>query len=63
MGRLASIGTPADIFEQVEQIKAEGLDVPAHNEIVHELANRLQVPLYPKGSRDLGRTRLPPYVA
>ncbi|MGI6326292.1 MAG: energy-coupling factor transporter ATPase [Saccharofermentanales bacterium] len=47
-GQLASIGTPADIFEQVEQIKAEGLDVPAHNEIVHELANRLQVSLFPK---------------
>ncbi|MGI6333082.1 MAG: energy-coupling factor transporter ATPase [Saccharofermentanales bacterium] len=47
-GRLVSIGTPADIFEQIEQIKAEGLDVPAHNEIVYELANRLQIPLYPK---------------
>ena len=47
-GRLVTTGTPADVFEKVSLIKQEGLDVPVHNEIVHELANRLQVALNPK---------------
>lgn len=47
-GRLVMTGSPADVFEKVSLIKKEGLDVPAHNEIVHELANRLQIPLLPK---------------
>lgn len=37
-GRPILEGTPAEIFDQPERIKAEGLDVPAHIEIAHRVA-------------------------
>lgn len=46
-GRLVATGTPAEVFDKVSLIKREGLDVPAHNEITHELAESLQIPLLP----------------
>ena len=44
-GRVVISGTPAEVFEKVSLIKSEGLDVPAHNEIAHLLAEQLQIPL------------------
>ncbi len=40
-GRVVAHGTPADVFEAVAEIRAEGLDVPAHMEIAHRLAESL----------------------
>jgi len=40
-GRVVAHGTPADVFEAVAEIRAEGLDVPAHMEIAHRVAECL----------------------
>ncbi|MDN5313790.1 MAG: energy-coupling factor transport system ATP-binding protein [Clostridiales bacterium] len=37
-GKIIMTGSPAEIFEQVDQIKSLGLDVPVHMEITWELA-------------------------
>jgi len=47
-GRLVASGTPAEVFDKVNLIKREGLDVPVHNEIAHEMAECLQIPLQPQ---------------
>ena len=44
-GRVVAQGTPAEVFEAVDAIRAEGLDVPAHMEIAHRISERLGVPL------------------
>lgn len=44
-GQIVLSGTPAEVFAKVALIKREGLDVPAHNEIAHLLAEQLQIPL------------------
>ncbi len=46
-GRLVATGTPAEVFDKVSLIKREGLDVPVHSDIAHELSERLQIPLRP----------------
>lgn len=46
-GHLVAAGAPAEIFDRVELIKREGLDVPTHNEITHELARLLGQKLAP----------------
>ncbi len=46
-GKAILEGTPAEIFDHPEQIRAEGLDVPAHIEIAHQLAQMAGVPLRP----------------
>ena len=40
-------GTPAEIFDVPERIKAEGLDVPAHVDIAHQVSAWTGVPLNP----------------
>ncbi len=40
-------GTPAEIFDHPEQIRAEGLDVPVHIEIAHRVAHICKVSLRP----------------
>lgn len=47
-GRLVASGTPAEVFDKVSLIKREGLDVPVHNEIAHEMSESLQIPLLPQ---------------
>ena len=44
-GRIVAQGTPSDVFEAVDAIRAEGLDVPAHMEIAHRVSIILDVPL------------------
>jgi energy-coupling factor transporter ATPase len=44
-GRIVARGTPSDVFEAVEAIRSEGLDVPAHMEIAHRVSLQLGVPL------------------
>ena len=46
-GHVVATGAPAEIFDQVELIKREGLDVPTHNEITHELSSLLGQHLAP----------------
>ena len=43
-GRIAAAGTPADIFAQVEQMDAWGLDVPQMARLAQLLARRTQKP-------------------
>lgn len=38
-GHISLEGTPADVFDRVEQIRAEGLAIPTHIEIAHHIAN------------------------
>ena len=51
-GNIVSSGTPTEVFADVDLIKQEGLDVPIHNEITHELARRLELPLLPNEATD-----------
>ncbi|MDD2534023.1 MAG: energy-coupling factor transporter ATPase [Eubacteriales bacterium] len=37
-GHIVLSGTPADVFDRVELVKSQGLDVPVHGEILHRLA-------------------------
>lgn len=46
-GRIVSSGTPAEVFDQVSLVRQEGLDVPTHTEIAHEVAQLLDQPLFP----------------
>ncbi len=46
-GRVVARGTPSEVFEAVDAIRSEGLDVPAHMEIAHLVAARRGVPLRP----------------
>ncbi|MBP8988618.1 MAG: energy-coupling factor transporter ATPase [Clostridia bacterium] len=46
-GRIATYGTPAEVFDQVDLVRREGLDVPTHTEIAHEVSLLLEQPLYP----------------
>ncbi len=45
-GRIVAQGTPSDVFEAVDAIRSEGLDVPAHMEIAFRVAEQLDVPLH-----------------
>ena len=51
-GNVVLSGTPNEVFNQVAQIKQEGLDVPVHNEITHELSCLLELPLQPNETPD-----------
>ncbi len=44
-GKIVSQGTPAEVFDQVELVRREGLDVPTHNEIAFEVSRLLEQPL------------------
>ena len=44
-GRIVLSGTPAQVFDRVEAIKREGLDVPNHTEIAHLVATSLGLTL------------------
>lgn len=46
-GRIVLSGTPAQVFDRVEAIKSEGLDVPNHTEIAHLVAASLGLTLQP----------------
>jgi energy-coupling factor transport system ATP-binding protein len=46
-GRIVLTGTPQAVFDQVDLIKQEGLDVPVHTEIAHAVAGLLQTQLLP----------------
>ncbi len=46
-GRIVASGSPASVFDQVEMIHQEGLDVPVHTEIAHQVARLLDIPLLP----------------
>jgi len=43
-GSIAFYGTPAEVFNQVERVKQEGLDVPTHLEIAHLIHQETHVP-------------------
>ena len=42
-GGIAFSGTPADVFDQVDRVKSEGLSVPAHLEIARLISERAGV--------------------
>ena len=43
-GSIAFYGTPAEVFNQIERVKQEGLDVPTHLEIAHLIHQETHVP-------------------
>ncbi|NLO28922.1 MAG: energy-coupling factor transporter ATPase, partial [Actinobacteria bacterium] len=44
-GRIVASGTPDEVFDQVDLMLAEGLDVPMHRDIAEKLSRRLDLPL------------------
>ncbi len=57
-GQIVLSGKPAEIFDKVELIKNEGLDVPTHNEIAFELANNLGLKLKHQEASSWEKARL-----
>jgi energy-coupling factor transport system ATP-binding protein len=51
-GRIVLSGTPAAVFDQVNLVRKEGLDVPTHTEIAYEVSQLLDQPLLPKEAAD-----------
>lgn len=46
-GRVALHGTPADVFDQADRVRAEGLAVPTHIEIAHRIAKAAGAAYHP----------------
>ncbi len=47
-GRIALEGTPADVFDQFERVRAEGLSVPTHIEIARRIVDTTGTPYRPE---------------
>ena len=46
-GKIVASGIPAEVFDRVDLIRSEGLDIPTHTEIAHEIAAQLKQNLLP----------------
>lgn len=46
-GHVIVSGTPAEVFDRVQLVKNQGLDVPVHGEILNRIAELTQQKLYP----------------
>ncbi len=47
-GRITLEGTPADVFDQFERVRAEGLSVPTHIEIARRIVDTMGTPYRPE---------------
>lgn len=51
-GRIVLSGSPAEVFDPVDIIRKEGLDIPTHTEIAHDVAALLELKLKPMEASD-----------
>jgi energy-coupling factor transport system ATP-binding protein len=51
-GKIVLSGTPAEVFDPVDIIRKEGLDIPTHTEIAHDVAALLELKLKPMEASD-----------